>query len=124
MNLKDPTCCPPSNVVAVADLCENKKVLKEFIRCVPIQQPCDGTTETVFQSLAATNPDAVVIVTNTSDCTMTVAVNGTTFTIDNNDSAVAVVSGLSTITFTCAPPGAAKNCTGTLELDLTSSFRL
>lgn len=122
-------CCGPTNVVTVADLCENKKVVKEFVRCVPIRQVCNGSTETVFQSLATVNPDAVVIFTNTSDCNITLSVKGSTtqgFTLINGDSAVAVVTGLNQIAVTCwdgeAPP-VNDFCTGTLELDLTVGLR-
>ena len=122
-------CCGPTNVVTVADLCENKKVVKEFERCVPIRQACDGTARTVFQSLSTVNPDAVVIFTNTSDCNVTLAVIGTTtqgFTIVNGGSAVAVVTGLNQIVVTCtdgATPPPNDFCTGTLELDLTVGLR-
>ncbi|MCR8660120.1 S-Ena type endospore appendage [Paenibacillus endoradicis] len=122
-------CCGPTNVVTVADLCENKKVVKEFVRCVPIRQACDNTTRTVFQSLSTVNPDAIVIFTNTSDCTVTLSVRGTTtqgYTIVNGGSAVTSVTGLNQIAVTCtdgATPTPDMFCTGTLELDLTVGLR-
>lgn len=125
----DKNCCGPTNVVTVADLCENKKVVKEFERCVPIRQACDQTVRTIFQSLSTVNPDAIVIFTNTSDCTVTLSVRGSTtqgYSIVNGGSAVTSVTGLNQIAVSCSDgetPNPEMFCSGTLELDLTVGLR-
>ncbi|MFD2114825.1 S-Ena type endospore appendage [Paenibacillus yanchengensis] len=112
--------CRPSDVIAVADICDHKRVLKEIKVCIPIDQPCDGSTQTLFQSLSRQNPDAIVVVNNDSDCTMTVFIEGVRGGQGGNAPLAASVTGLSQITVSCSgPTSPGGRCSGTIDLDLT-----
>ncbi|MFD2747032.1 hypothetical protein ACFSTH_12050 [Paenibacillus yanchengensis] len=66
-----------------------------------MKEICNGPAQTVYQSLTVHNPDAILSVTNVSDCVMHVYVVGSfgieEFKILDGDSAIAVVTGLNKI---------------------------